>query len=176
MELTDTLCHGVNRLQSLPAVSRLPETAHPRLQEKKPGLRERKWLAVSCRAGQPGVARALPTTKYTSSDKSLNRQGWAKAEILPAQAGTPRTPLVTTIYQSQMHRDLVTGVCVCVCVGGCVLSRVRLFVNPQTVACQAPLSMGFSKQEYWSGLPFPSPEELPDPGIEPASPALQADL
>ena len=46
---------------------------------------------------------------------------------------------------------------------------------PQTVACQAPLSMGFSRQEYWSGLPFPSPEDLPDPGIEPGSPAFQAD-
>ena len=40
---------------------------------------------------------------------------------------------------------------------------------------QAPLSMGFSRQEYWSGLPFPSPGDLPDPGIEPRSPALQAD-
>ena len=44
-----------------------------------------------------------------------------------------------------------------------------------TVARQAPLSMGFSRQEYWSGLPFPYPEDLPDPGIEPVSPALQAD-
>ena len=44
-----------------------------------------------------------------------------------------------------------------------------------TVACQAPLSMGFSRQEYWSGLPFPSPGDLPDPGFEPGSPALQAD-
>ena len=44
-----------------------------------------------------------------------------------------------------------------------------------TVAHQAPPSMGFSKQEYWSGLPFPSPGEFPDPGIEPRSPALQAD-
>ena len=44
-----------------------------------------------------------------------------------------------------------------------------------TVARQAPLPMGFSKQEYWSGLPFPSPGELSDPGIEPGSPALQAD-
>ena len=44
-----------------------------------------------------------------------------------------------------------------------------------TVACQIPLSMGFSRQEYWSGLPFPSPGDLPDPGIEPGSPALQAD-
>ena len=40
---------------------------------------------------------------------------------------------------------------------------------------QAPLSMGFSRQEYWSGLPFPSPEDLPNPGVEPASPTLQAD-
>ena len=43
------------------------------------------------------------------------------------------------------------------------------------MARQAPLSMGFSRQEYWSGLPFPSPEDLPNPGIEPGSPALQAD-
>ena len=55
------------------------------------------------------------------------------------------------------------------------LSRVRLFATPWTVAYQAPLSMGFSRQEYWSGLPFPSPEDLPDPGIKLASPALQAD-
>ena len=56
-----------------------------------------------------------------------------------------------------------------------LLSRVRLFSTPWTVAHQAPLSMGFSRQEYWSGLPFPSPGDLPDPGIEPRSPTLQAD-
>ena len=55
------------------------------------------------------------------------------------------------------------------------LSRVRLFAIPWTVVYQASLSMGFSRQEYWSGLPFPSPGDLPDPGIEPRSPALQAD-
>ena len=49
------------------------------------------------------------------------------------------------------------------------------FATIWTVAGQAPLSMGFSRQEYWSGLPFPSPGHLPDPGIEPRSPALQAD-
>ena len=49
------------------------------------------------------------------------------------------------------------------------------FVTPLTVACQAPLSMGFSRQEYWCGLPFPSPGELSDLGIKPESPALQAD-
>ena len=48
-------------------------------------------------------------------------------------------------------------------------------MTPWTVACQAPLSIGFSRQEYWSGLPFPSPGDLPDPGIEPGSSALQAD-
>ena len=55
------------------------------------------------------------------------------------------------------------------------LSRDQLFVTPWTVAYQAPLSMGFSRQEYWSGLPFPSPGDFPDPGIESGSPALQAD-
>ena len=55
------------------------------------------------------------------------------------------------------------------------LSRVQLFVTPWTVACQAPLSMGFSRQEYWSGLPFPPPGDLPDPGTEPRSPVVQAD-
>ena len=55
------------------------------------------------------------------------------------------------------------------------LSRVQLFATPWTVAYQALPSMGFSRQEYRSGLPFPSPEDLPDPGIEPGSPALSAD-
>ena len=56
------------------------------------------------------------------------------------------------------------------------LSHVRLFATPWTVAHQAPLSMGFSRQEYWSGLPFPSPGDLPSPGIEAGSPALQTDV
>ena len=53
------------------------------------------------------------------------------------------------------------------------LSRVRLSETPWTVACQAPPSMGFSRQDYWSELPFPFPGDLPDPGIEPRCPALQ---
>ena len=53
--------------------------------------------------------------------------------------------------------------------------HVQLFVTLWTVTRQAPLSMRFFRQEYWSGLPFPSPGDLPDPGIEPMSPALQAD-
>ena len=52
------------------------------------------------------------------------------------------------------------------------LSRDQLFATPWTVDYQDPQSMGFSRQEYWSGLPFPSPGDLPDPGIEPGSPTL----
>ena len=55
------------------------------------------------------------------------------------------------------------------------LSHVQLLVTPWTVVHQAPLSVGFSRQEYWSGLPFPSPGDLPDPGVKPQSPAFQAD-
>ena len=71
--------------------------------------------------------------------------------------------------------------CVCVCVCVCVLSLSLVaklcptLVTPWTVACQCLLSVGFSRQEYWSGLPFPSPGDLPDPGIETMSLALQAD-
>ena len=57
---------------------------------------------------------------------------------------------------------------------GVTLRRVRLFVTPWTVARQAPLSMEFSRQEHWSGLPFPSPGDLSDPAIGPRSPTLQA--
>jgi len=56
-----------------------------------------------------------------------------------------------------------------------LLSPIRLFVTPWTVAHQASPSMGFSRQEYWSGLPFPPPGDLPDPGIEPRTPTLHAD-
>ena len=59
--------------------------------------------------------------------------------------------------------------------GGVVTKSCPTLVTPWTVACQASLTMGFSRQEYWSGLPFPSPGDLPNPGIEPRFPALQAD-
>ena len=78
-----------------------------------------------------------------------------QADSLPAEPQGKRI----TIYQLQMK----------------LLSRVRFFVTLWTVAHQAPPSMGFSRQEYWSELPFPSPGDLPDPGIEPGSPTVQAD-
>ena len=58
--------------------------------------------------------------------------------------------------------------------GGLVTKLCPTLMTPQTVACQSPLSMGFSRQEYWSGLPFPFPGYVPNPGIKPGSPALQA--
>ena len=84
--------------------------------------------------------------------------------ISPALAGRFSTTSAT--WEALENRT-------CVCVKS--LSRVRLFATMWTVARQAPPSMGFSRQKYWSGLPFPSPGDLPDPGIEPRSPALQAD-
>ena len=67
--------------------------------------------------------------------------------------------------------NLMLSALVCMCVLWC-FSHVRFFATLWTIARQAPLSMGFSKQEYWSGLPFLSPGELPNPGTKPGSPAL----
>ena len=65
-----------------------------------------------------------------------------------------------------------SSLCVCVCAQ--LLSHVLLFATPWTIGCQAPLSMEFSRQEYWSQLPFPPPGDLPDPGIKPQPPVLGA--
>ena len=67
----------------------------------------------------------------------------------------------------------INKMCVCVCVSHSVMSDC--FATPQTVACQAPLPLEFSRREYQGGLPFPPPGDLPIPGIETKSPALQAD-
>ena len=77
----------------------------------------------------------------------------------------------TKIWQSICLAEAkATSFLLCVCTS--ILSHVQFFVTPWTIAHQAPLSMGFSRQEYWSGLPIPSPGDLPNPGIEPASLAL----
>ena len=74
---------------------------------------------------------------------------------------------------AQRNIYIHTRVCVCVCVYAQLLNCVQLFVTPLTVAGQAPLSMGFSRQEYWSRLPFPSPGTFPNPEMEPVSPAFK---
>ena len=73
------------------------------------------------------------------------------------------------LWQASLSSDLLQEVPLHL---ECVLSHVQLFVTPWTVARQAPLSIGFSRQEYWSGLPFSSPRALPGPGIKLESPAL----
>ena len=80
--------------------------------------------------------------------------------------------LIFIILSSRSHSFF------CITCPACVLSHIWLFTRLWTIARQAPLSMGFFRQEYWSGLPFPSPQDLSNPGIEPipsVSPALQAD-
>ena len=72
------------------------------------------------------------------------------------------------------HLTALTDLSLVVVVGGLVTKSCSTLATPWTVACQVPLSMGFSRQEYWSGLPFPSSGDLPNPGIEPRSPTLQA--
>ena len=75
----------------------------------------------------------------------------------------------TKIVFLGFYSSLILYMYAYVCRYVCVLSRTQLFATSSIVACQAPLSMGFSRQEYRSGLPFPSPGDLPDPGTKPAS-------
>ena len=99
----------------------------------------------------------------------MDREGWCVA-VHGATKSQTRLSDWTELNSRSAGASLIAP---CVCVKS--LSRVQLFATPWTVTSQAPLSMGFSRQEYWSGLPFPSPGDLPNPGIEPRSPALQAD-
>ena len=85
-----------------------------------------------------------------------------------------KIPWILNIFSVLPHTELYSYEKVKV-----LFSCVQLFVTPWTIALQDPLSMEFSRQEYWSGLPFPSPGDLPNPGIKlksPVSPALQADF
>ena len=89
------------------------------------------------------------------------------------QCGTPGSDCIIPKPRSTGLCDLFHEVLIClllilVCLLTC-FSPVRLFVTLWTVACKAPLAMGFSRQEYWSGLPCPPPGELPNPGTEPKS-------
>ena len=84
----------------------------------------------------------------------------------------PQSHRVPTIHSTSIYND-ISGVSkpVCVCVLSC-FSHVQLFVTPRTIACQIPLSMGFSRQEYSSRLLWPPPRDLSNPGIEPSSPTM----
>ena len=88
-------------------------------------------------------------------------------------------PIIILLSDIHIYSIIILlNILILFCMHACILSQfscVQVFVTPWTVARQAPLSMEFSRQEYWSGLSFPSPGDLPDPGIKPGSPALQAD-
>ena len=92
-----------------------------------------------------------------------------KRKVIPRDHRLKIAKLITTLFLC-----MIMKLCILLPIVK-LLSRVRLFATPWTVAYQDSLSMGFSRQEYWSGLPFPSPGDLPDPGIEPRSPTLEAD-
>ena len=111
-------------------------------------------------------AASRPTLRVTSQQ--------AFPSPCPQHTHTHRTCLLVVYFISLFILDpcppgvIHTGKCVC-----CLV--MSDFVTSRTVSCQAPLSVEFSRQEHWSGLPFPSPGDLPNPGIKPRSPALQAD-
>ena len=107
----------------------------------------RGWINKSCNTQRAKNKTAVKENRNYSSKIDMNdsqKQRWADQTII-----------------------LIPNICM---LGH--FSHVWLFAAPWTVACQAPLSMGFSRQEYRSGLPFSSPGDLPDPGIEPRSPTL----
>ena len=156
-----------------------------------------------CRMGHDGSARTKNKLWIQQLGWISWASGWVKAARPKGACATEPCPFHVCVYVPGQGEDSLPratrepdswadrnvpswgggykGECNCQKFRNCThnivksLSHVRLFVIPWTVAYQAPLSMEFSRQEYWSGLPFPSPGDLPHPGIEPRSPALQAD-
>ena len=120
--------------------------------EKMAGLGTWKTNSILCILGIYWVNRCLSTGRQEKCNKKEKGGGWS----------IPKTNCYLNILSNSLFLSLVAKSC-------------PTFATPWTVAYQAPLSMGFPRQEYWSGLPFPSPGDLSNPGIKPRSPALQAD-
>ena len=102
-------------------------------------------------------------------DECKGTPGNARGEKVEMELGPMNSGKWKTVLDKFLHGGVTIG-------SEWVLSHVQLFATPQTVAHQAPISMEFSRQEYWSGLPFPSPGDLSNPGIESASLALAAEF
>ena len=102
--------------------------------------------------------------------KTMDTKTWVSFPV-----GNTLQVLSHTVAERIQHQPCDLPATPCSGGGGLVAKSCPTLATPWIVACQAPLSMGFSRQEYWSGLPFPSPGDLPVPGVEPRSPALQAD-
>ena len=128
-----------------------------------------KWAA-------DGVAEAVKTVLLARPAKTQAAEclAYVCVCVLVAQS----CPILCDPMDCSLPGSSVHGISLCVCVCVCVrylFSHVWLFATPRNVAHQAPLSMGLPRQEYWSESPFPSPGDLPNPGIKPRSLTLQAD-
>ena len=123
-----------------------------------------QWLIVSCPFLPQGLCTSfclaflLPSTIHSSFSSQISSQIFRKVFPDCPSGSITFTSCIYKPYMPSWH----------VCMLSC-FSRVWLFATPWTSACQAPLSMGFPRQEYWSGLPCPPPGDLPDPGIKPES-------
>ena len=115
------------------------------------------WVWVNSRSwwwtGRPGVLR------FTGSQSWTRLSDWTECSSLPLE-------IFLALKSTLSH------MCMCCVVVLSRFSHVQLFATPWNTALEAPPSIGFSRQEYWSGLPFPSPGHIPNPGTEPGSPAL----
>ena len=120
----------------------------------------------------PGLALYIcsnfsPAISFTYGDTNMSMLFSPSAPLSPSLTESTRVPansFINTIFLYSIQNVNVKS-----------LSHVQLFMTPWTVAYQAPLSMGFSRQQYWSELAFPSPRDLPNPGIKPQSPASQTE-
>ena len=155
--------------------------------EEEPSIRQHFEKANrQSREGIPSVTKVCYSQTDTAKRNARKRR--LREPGLSQLIQTPTQTILESLSETLRHRisqeysylldayytsDTVLGVSVCK--RACVLSCVWLFVTLWAVAHQAPLSMRLSRQEYWSGLPCPRPGDLPNPGIEPGSPALQED-
>ena len=117
----------------------------------------------------PGLTSGFRAPGPSSKDHS-NQLAGLVPRVFSVTLSTP-----CTCEEIRTLAAKLTNLLVCSCPHAQSLSRVQLFMTPWTVTAQAPLATGFSRQEYWSGLPFPSPGDLLNSRIEARSPALQAD-
>ena len=124
----------------------------------------RMWGAQICHSVEEhSSVSVLPTPR----DWQRTHHSWAR---VPEEKSKESTGERSSLFHQRNtpRASLCSG-------GGVVTKPAPTRVTPWTGACQAPLAIGFSRQECWGGFPFPSPEDLPDPGIKPGSPALQAE-
>ena len=141
---------------------------------KTEGRRRRGWQRIRW---LDGITDSMDMSLSKLQDMVKNRETWWTAVhgVTKSQIQLSNWTTTIPVHKSTLHNRIPTAalpyMCICVCQS---LSHIWFFATLWIVVHQVPLSMKFSRQKCWSGLPFPSPGNLPDPGIEPTSPALQA--